>query len=214
MRRWSTRLVGSHSLTRERVYPRHIILGMTYVTSNRTQSGVTLIELMVAIAVLAILVTLAAPSFADLAERSALRGASDNVVGVIAAAREESIKRDQWVRVDFKKIGTGFCVGAVTVATSTTAGCDCSSAACTVARFPESERDLHRVTVTGSPTFGAGSGRFVIDPKTGTLADIADGGSIELATARGYAARVAVNAMGRTSICSAGAKVLSGVKAC
>ena len=186
---------------------------MTQVTSYRTQSGVTLIELLVAIAVLAILLALAAPSFADLAERSALRGAADNVVGVVAAAREEAIKRDQWVRVDFKKVGTGFCVGAVTVATATTAGCDCSAAACAVATFPEGARDLHRVTLAGDPTFGSDAG-FVIDPKTGTLADIADGGSMELGTSKGYAARVAINAMGRASICTPGDKGIPGVKAC
>lgn len=188
--------------------------GMTQVTSYRTQSGVTLIELMVAIAVLAILLALAAPSFADLAERSALRGAADNVVGVIAAAREESIKRDQWVRVDFKEKGDGFCVGAAAVDTVTSAGCDCSTATCALASFPEAARDLHRVTLTGNITFGDDAGSFVIDPKTGTLSDFDDGGFIEMGTAHGYAARVGVNAMGRASICTSGDKSLPGVAAC
>lgn len=168
---------------------------------------------MVTIAVLAILVTLAAPSFADFAERSALRGAADNVVGVIAAAKEEAIKRDRLVRVDFKAVGDGFCVGAGVVTTLTETGCDCSAVTCPVASFPASGRDLKRVTMTGSPVFGSGAG-FVIDPKTGTLADFSDGGAIVLATTRGYAATVRVNAMGRASICTPGVKGLPGVKAC
>lgn len=180
------------------------------MTPYRNQSGVTLIELMVTIAVLAILVTLAAPSFVDFAERSALRGAADNVVGVIAAAKEEAIKRDQWVRVDVKQVGSGFCVGAAVVTTGTaTTGCDCSAASCPVASYPENERDLHRVTMTD----GADEG-FVIDPKTGTLADFGDGGEIELGTSRGYAATVRINAMGRASICTPGDKGLPGIKAC
>lgn len=182
------------------------------MTAYRNQSGVTLIELMVTIAVLAILVTLAAPSFVDFAERSALRGAADNVVGVIAAAKEEAIKRDRWVRVDVKQVGSGFCVGAAMVAdgTATTMdGCDCSAATCPVASYPEKARDLHRVTMTD----GAGEG-FVIDPKTGTLADFGDGGEIVLGTSRGYAATIKINAMGRASICSPGDKGLAGVKAC
>ena len=183
------------------------------MTPYRNQSGVTLVELMVTIAVLAILVTLAAPSFTDFAERSALRGAADNVVGVIAAAKEEAIKRDRLVRVDFKAVTTGFCVGAVVVAGASAAGCDCSAASCAVASYPESARDLHRVTMTGSPVFGADAG-FVIDPKTGTLVDLSDGGEIVLGTSRGYAATVRVNAMGRASICTPGAKGLAGVKAC
>lgn len=175
----------------------------------RNQSGVTLVELMVTIAVLAILVTLAAPSFVDFAERSALRGAADNVVGVIAAAKEDAIKRDRWVRVDVKPVGSAFCIGAAVVATGTaTAGCDCSAASCPVASYPENERDLHRVTMT------AGDAGFVIDPKTGTLADFGDGGEIVLGTTRGYAATIRVNAMGRASICTPGEKGLPGVKAC
>lgn len=184
------------------------------MTTHRNQSGVTLIELIVTLSVLAILITLAAPSFSGMAERSALRGASDNALGVIAAAREEAIKRDQLVRVDFIKVGTGFCVGAITVPTAATAGCNCTVAAqCTVAAYPESVRDLHRVTVTGDPVFGSNTG-FVIDPKTGTLENFADSGSIELGTAGGYTTSVRINAMGRASICSPGSKSLPGVKAC
>lgn len=182
----------------------------------RTQTGVTLIELMVTIAVLAILMTLAAPSFAEFAERQALRGAVDGFAAAIAQAKEESIKRDQWVRVDFKSLGDGLCMGGATVATSTAStGCDCSSAtACTIAQFPESERDLKRVTRNGQAVFGTDAG-FVVDPRTGTLADLGDSGSFELQTGRGYGARVMVNGMGRVSFCTpSGKKALNGVAAC
>ncbi|MGI8561470.1 MAG: pilus assembly FimT family protein [Luteimonas sp.] len=168
---------------------------------------------MVAIAVLAVLVTLAAPSFADFAERSALRGAVDSVVGTIGAAKEESIKRDRLVRVDFMPMGDAFCVGAATVANSADAGCDCSSGACSVTRFPESERDMRRVTLVGEPDFGGGSG-FVFDPRTGMLDQLANAGSLTMATSRGYEVRLRVNAMGRVSLCTPGDKGISGVAAC
>lgn len=183
---------------------------------NRAHSGVTLVELMVAIAVLAILAALAAPSFADFADRQALRGATDSISGVIASAREEAIKRDQWVRVDFKSFGTGgMCVGAQAVSSGTAAtGCDCSSAtACGITQYPERATDLRRVTVDG--TLYDADGGFVIDPKTGTPANLSDEGAVALSTQRGYGATVHVNGMGRISVCSTkDKKALGGVKPC
>lgn len=174
------------------------------------QLGVTLIELVVAIAVLAILATLAAPSFVEFAERQALRGAVDNLSAAVATAKEEAIKRDRPVRVDFRAMGSAVCVGATTA----TAGCDCSAAACPIVTYPERERDLKRVALVGAPTFGADTG-FVIDPKTGTLDDLGDAGSVQLGTAKGYGVTLRVNAMGRMSTCTpAGKKSLSGVAAC
>lgn len=178
-----------------------------------SQSGVTLVELMVTIAVLAILVTLAGPSFADFAERSALRGAADSMAAAIGAAKEESIKRDRLVRVDFMPMGNAVCVGAATVATGAATGCDCSSATCAVVQYPQSERDMRRVMLVGDPSFGGGSG-FVFDPRTGMLDQLANAGSLTMATSRGYEVRLRVNAMGRVSLCTPGSKGISGVGAC
>jgi type IV fimbrial biogenesis protein FimT len=182
-----------------------------------TSRGFTLVELMVTLAVLAILLAMALPSFRDFAERSWLRGAADNVASVIGAAKEESIKRDSLVKVDFKAVGTGFCVGAAAVATASTAGCDCSATSCPVAAYPTSPSELHAVRLVGTPAFGSPTPdtNFVIDPKTAMLADVTDTGGIELDVPRGYGIKVLVNAMGRVTTCTpSGKKGLSGVGAC
>ena len=178
--------------------------------------GFTLVELMIAIAVVAILLVLATPSFTEFRERQSLRGAADNFIFALGQAKEEAIKRDDWVRVDFRQMGTGVCMGAVVVATPATAGCDCSSEACAVAKFPEVVGDLKNVTLSGGIAFGAAGNGFVIDPKTGTLADIATTGGFNLTTASGYTVRINVNAMARPQVCTpAGAtKSLSGVPSC
>jgi type IV fimbrial biogenesis protein FimT len=173
-----------------------------------------LVELMVSLAVLAILVAMAVPSFVDFAQRSALRGAADNIVSVIGAARQEATKRDSLVNVQFKAVSSGFCVGAVEVANVSDAGCDCSSASCAVGQYPSGQGELRSVTMSGTPTFGTDTA-FVIDPKTGTLSDINDSGSIQLTVPRGYGVAVQVNALGRASLCTpSGKKALSGVGAC
>lgn len=185
--------------------------------NRRLRSGFTLIELMVSLAVLAIVVAMAVPSFSDFAQRSALRGVADNVVGVIANAKEDAIKRDRLVRIDFKAVGTGFCVGAQPVANVTAAGCDCSSAtACAIASFPADPTDLRSVMLDGTPAFGTITpAALIIDPKTAMLADFNNAGSIQFETPRGFGVRLSVNAMGRPSMCTpASMKALAGVSSC
>jgi len=182
------------------------------------QRGMTLVELMVTISVLAILVALAAPSFREFRERQALKGAVDNYVVALAEAKQEAIKRDQWVRVDFHGMGSGVCLGAVLVDSedaSAADGCDCSESTCEIARFPESEADLKGVELDGAVDFAGDTG-FVIDPKTGALADIGDTGALLFKTPKGYALRLTVNAMARPSLCvpASADRKLPGVVVC
>mgnify|MGYP006198156723 CR=1 FL=1 len=177
--------------------------------------GFTLVELMVAVAVLAILVSVALPSFRDFGERSALRGAADAVTQVIGTARTEAIKRNQLVRVEIKQpAGGGFCIGAATVASTTAAGCDCSTAACPVAEFPSNADEIEALSLAGTPSFGVDTA-FVVDPATGMLSDAGDAGSVEFSSPRGFGVRLAVNPMGRVSLCTpTGVRAVSGVDPC
>lgn len=177
--------------------------------------GFTLVELMVAMAVLAILVGFALPSFRDFAERSWLRGVTDSVTQVIGTARTEAIKRNQLVRVEFQQpAGGGFCVGAATVASTSAAGCDCSTAACPVAEYPANADELESLVLAATPSFGTDTA-FVVDPATGMLSDVSDAGSVEFASPRGYGVRLSVNPMGRASLCTpSGTRALSGVDPC
>ncbi|WP_415899417.1 GspH/FimT family pseudopilin [Neptuniibacter sp. QD48_11] len=101
-----------------------------------TYKGFTLIELMVTLAVLAILISLAAPSLNDFQERVELTGAAEKVYGHIQYARSESISNGSDIYIAFKGTGAaGWCMGI-----SDTAACDCSSAAslalCTINSAP------------------------------------------------------------------------------
>lgn len=63
-------------------------------TTSTFQCGVTLIELMVSIAILAILASIAAPSFAQLRQNTVRRTAMDDFWHAIFLARSEAIKRN------------------------------------------------------------------------------------------------------------------------
>ena len=178
-------------------------------SARRHVKGVTLIEMAVTILVLAIIVAFAIPSYRDLSERRALQGVANGLISAIATAKDESIKRDQVVWVQFSNLGKGVCVGA-----STTAGCDCSTVgSCPLDVFPNEARELRMVELKTAPAFnGSGTG-FSIDPKTGTLSDPTNTGEVELKTSLGYAVKVRVNAMARPRMCASG-KAMPGVKTC
>lgn len=61
------------------------------------QCGATLLELIVALAVAAILLTIAVPAFSGLVHETRLRSASDALIASLHVARSEAIKRGQRV---------------------------------------------------------------------------------------------------------------------
>lgn len=183
------------------------------------QSGFTLTELVITLVVLAILAVVSVPNYVELRERQALRGAAENFQAALGLAKQEAIKRGALVRVEFHPVGDGVCVGAVVVDAPDDAGCNCSTTACDVASFPETvgdTGDLRRVTLDDDIAFGADGNGFVIDPRTGTLFDVADTGGFSLVTGSGYEVAVDVNIMARASLCtpSGSEKSLAGVRAC
>lgn len=66
-------------------------------SSIRSARGFTLIELMVTVAVMAILAGLAVPSFQGLLRSSRLAGESNDILAALSLARSESVRRNQRV---------------------------------------------------------------------------------------------------------------------
>lgn len=75
-------------------------------SQDGTQGGFTLIELMVTIAVLAILLGIAAPSFNDVSLSSKLSSHANNLIASINMARSEAIKRNVRVTLCASADGT------------------------------------------------------------------------------------------------------------
>lgn len=174
------------------------------------QQGFTLVELMVALAVLAILTVAALPSFASFRQRSAVREAADQATAFWNSARFEAVKRNALVKVGVKKNADGsFCLGAATTDDPSDAtACDCTTAApasniCDISRFPTDQGDWNGVTLaTNSDT-------AVLEPKRGSLADASAAGVLlGLSAPPGpmdYTLNMHVDAMGRAVVCQSSA---------
>ena len=61
--------------------------------------GFGLIELLVAVAIVAILTATALPSFREMSRRMTVTGTTNDLVGALATARAEAAKRGAWVAV-------------------------------------------------------------------------------------------------------------------
>ncbi len=87
------------------------------------QRGLTLVELVVAMAVLAVLATLALPSFGSLLERHRLNAAAETLALDLSEARFQSAQTGRTLHVVFRP-GRDWCW-----AVARTPGCDCRGAA-------------------------------------------------------------------------------------
>jgi type IV fimbrial biogenesis protein FimT len=177
---------------------------------------------MVVVAVLAIMLTLAAPSFADFFQRYRLRGAADKVVTLLASARAEAVMRNRDVSVDFKGASTNWCVGANATPEAATLGdkvdgavsCDCSVAdSCKLS-------DDRVLTVDSSNMGGvsivAPPGTMVFSRKNGAMAPL---GSTEQTAFKSpnskYTLQLDVSALGRATLCVPGGEpVMTGFPTC
>ena len=157
--------------------------------------GLTLLEVMIALAILAIIATLALPTLAGAAERARLKSAAETLAADLAEARFESARRGQPLTVE-ATVGPAWCW-----VVATDSGCPCGEKqACRLKAAQASD-------FVGIAMSDAHSVRF--DP-TGT-ADTQGGALFQ--SSRGEQLRVDLLALGRARIC-APQGALPGYPAC
>lgn len=192
------------------------------------ETGFTLIELMVTLSVLAILLMLASPSFADFFERYRLRSAVDDTLSVFAQARQAAVEADRNVTLAVGGTTTAWCVGAVQEAepaANSGALVDETPTACNCSTTPAScQVDAGQMTVdgTGRPgvSVAAVGTAFTYDSKGGTLReeDITAGlpKTISfLSSSQRYGLTIQVNALGQARACTIdGKRPIPGYKPC
>lgn len=176
---------------------------------------------MVTVAVLAVVLVAAVPSFNEFRQRSALRGAAEQVTSFWANARFEALKRNSLVKVSMGTSSANYCMGAaVTTDPTDDDGCDCfetdttDSDYCAVGRYPASQTEWQRIRYLDDPEDTIGDdGVVIIDPKRAALASSATTGYWEMGSPTGgpdYRLRVNIDQFGRAVTCepaAAGSKM-------
>lgn len=148
--------------------------------SRDRNKGFTLIELMVTIAVLAILIAVAVPAFSDFMEKGRLRGGADAISSQFALARAEAMRSDRNVTLAIKGEGGTWCSGARQytatgilglVDASGAQACDCSTkpAECLVAG---NQSVVDAKSFAGISLLDSDGIDFEFDRKTGSLVDL------------------------------------------
>lgn len=168
--------------------------------------GFTLVELLVAVAVLAIVLTIAIPSFASIAQRARLKSAADKLRSELSEARTEALRRNRNVVVSFTRStdGATWCYGF----TLNDSGCDCSQTnpgaadycfvdvnGSTPIRRVVSSSDYAGVSLSASTITGD---RLRFSSVRPTL----DAGSVTFTSSGGDSVRVTASNFGRLRLCS------------
>lgn len=179
---------------------------------SRAPSGFTIVEMLVALAILAILATMAVPAFNEFFEKSRLRGAADNVVNFVNAQRLAAVKFDREVHTSIRGSGNAWCIGARMAANPGAAGQQVPAAvACDCANTPGTCLVDGEAAVFNSASLGGANSRpsidaadisLTFDGRRGTLTNFANAGDVTISstTAR-WKLRVDVLGLGQARTC-------------
>lgn len=172
----------------------------------RTVRGFTLIELMVTVAVVAILAVAAAPSLREFFERYRLRGAVEDVLSALATARQNAVEADRNVKIRFSPAIDEWCVGGVQQADPTEgalvavdpAACQCESSPSTCVVGGE---QLLASAAGRDISISPGGTEITFDSKNGTLDDLTPQNVTLLSSTGRYGLQVQISALGQARAC-------------
>ena len=173
-------------------------------------AGYTLIELMVVVALLALLLTLSLPSWQSFMMRRQLDGLSARLQADLHLLRSSTVARNQPLRLSFFSNTAGTCY---LIHSGSAADCRCEVDATGNAQ-PQCNADTEllrsQAVADARWRLRANVASMAVDPRHGTFSPT---GSIELVHSNGLSLRHVVNILGRTRLCTPAA-ALSGVTAC
>lgn len=171
---------------------------------NKNQKGFTLIELMVVVVVLAILMSIAAPSYRAFIANTQIRNTAESVRNGLQLARSEAVKRNQSVKFTLSSD------------TSWTVGCVTANASCPAAiqtKTPkEGSASTIKLTIATSNSINF-TNLGMIDPAGGTLTQVdVDNTSIPASSTTDLSVRVGTG--GGVRVCDPNVSATSDSRHC
>ena len=179
-----------------------------FVPKGTSIGGFSIVELMIAIVLLAISAALALPSYREMIEKRQLTHGAEQIMAFVNAAQSESIKQNSNLTVSYSRTAADdWCVGAVVG----TVACDCNeidvaqtdycaidSQAWVINNAHASDRDL--------VTAMEGDGAYSFDPVRGLVPEFVDGDDgfvVEMnSNSAMYQLTLSVSITGQVSLCS------------
>ena len=177
---------------------------------------------MVVLAVMAILLLVAVPSFADILDRSRVRGAAGAAVALIADARGAAVQSNRDVAISFGGTDPAWCVGANGAATPTTLGnkvltaaaCNTTCSDCTLLNGQQTSTAIDSSNYTGV-TMGTRPSTIIFDGRFGDVQGLtaATTNKVTFTSPKGkYQIQMNVAPLGQVSLCTpSGQPVIPGV---
>ena len=188
-----------------------------------TNKGFTVIELLIAVAVLAIITSLALPSYRAILEKRQVTSGAEQIMAFLSSAQMEAVKRNQFVAVNFQPNGGDWCFG-MTSGDDEDVTCNCSDGSCLL---DGAERTIFsstlskpEVLVLNGIDFGNADGdkqTILFDPVRG-MTVLAESASVQLISPdqETWALNVEMVPTGRVKICAddRSSKSVPGYKEC
>lgn len=192
-----------------------------------TNKGFTLIELMIGVGVLAIIMSLALPSYRSIIEKRQVTRGAEQLGAFLSAVQMEAVKRSENITVRYTMTDSAtWCIGIA----SGTVKCDCTDTDIATADCKISGEDQVRVINGDSLSYPgimddmsdlSNDGYFVFDPARGLVYaddDLLNYDSAELkllSDNETYALNVQISQTGRIKLCSdSSAKQVPGYDVC
>jgi type IV fimbrial biogenesis protein FimT len=163
------------------------------LTAKHTQQGFTLVELLIAVAILGILVAMAIPSYREFIENSRIRNVAESLQNGLQAARAEAVKRNAQVQFVWGA-GSSWTVGCVTV----TANCPATLQSRTTGEGSSATVTLTSIPAGGTTVIFNNFGAVVASATTPTQFDV-DTTGLDAADSREL--RVTIGTGGNSRMC-------------
>lgn len=179
----------------------------TSLGPRRAQAGVTLVETSVVASVLAVVTSLAVPSFEGAVQRRHLEGAAAQLETDIHYARMLAVASNAPLRISFESGAAGSCY---VVHTGSANQCSCATDGAAVCQGEAEAQRMVRFAAGDRVSLKSNSRSVLFDPVRGTSTPTV---TVQLSARNGAAIHQVMNIMGRVRSCSP-APALSGYRLC